>query len=78
MNRDITSDRNWTQAKEYLESICIVINKIQEGIELTDADLTMTKYGLLLVSCELKRRRCEDAEEVVRLHDFGVDTPPAS
>lgn len=71
MNRDIKTDRMWTEAKEHLAQIVEIADKIAKGVRLSDGDMLITKYGLLLVSAELQRRRCDDLEENVRIHEFG-------
>ena len=78
MNRDIKNDRMWTAAKEHLKQFNTVEDKVRAGIRLTDTDLTLVKYALLLTSAELQRRRCDDLEENLRIKNLGIDNPPAA
>ena len=52
-DRDIKNDRMWTIAKEDREQFDILYKKVKEGIRLTDGDMVLVKYSLLLSFCEL-------------------------
>lgn len=73
----IKNDRMWTTAKAHRNQFDAIYNKIRKGARLTDSDMTLVKYSLILTFCELQYRHCEDLAEEQKLNGFGIDNPPS-
>lgn len=73
----IKNDRMWTTAKKHRNKFNELYDKVCKGIRLTDSDMSLVKYSLILAFCELQRRHCEDLTEEQELNGFGIDNPPS-
>jgi hypothetical protein len=67
----IKLDRMWTEGKKHRTDIDEVLAKVNDKKRLSDTDMVVIKYALLMADLELKGRYIDDLEEEKKLRDFS-------